>query len=98
MGLGSGKNSSWIKGSKKHRILDPDPQHCIPCIGNKKVKQTKLPHIPLLANIGKASTSHLQKLVRIREREEEGIAAIIADIAAGRKGWNTKFSVKCYAK
>jgi hypothetical protein len=25
---GSGNNLSQIQGSKKHRLLDPDPQHC----------------------------------------------------------------------
>jgi hypothetical protein len=25
---GSGINLSWIQGPKRHRIPDPDPQHC----------------------------------------------------------------------
>ncbi len=30
---GSGKNLSRIQGSKRHRIPDPDPQHCFsPCV------------------------------------------------------------------
>jgi hypothetical protein len=45
---GYGKNLSRIQGVKNHRILDPDPQHCLICfalIFNWDTPDTILPEI-----------------------------------------------------
>ncbi len=45
--LGIRKNSSWIQGSKKHRIPDPDQQHC------HKLKQKLIFYIKKVSKISK---------------------------------------------